>query len=229
MVKKLFSVIVGVLALNFLAMAGGVGYLVGTHKLDREKAHAIRDLIAGTTQPAATQPATQPVDPSAAQDSPKDDSMLRLDDLLARAAGRPANEQIALVQNSFDAQNAILERRLREVQDQRQQIEQARTDLLTERAKLEKQQQALTDAQTQQQKLATDEGFQKSLELYQSLPAKQVKALFNGMDQDTVVRYLQAMEQRQAASVLKEYKTPDETTRAQAILEKIRQAQAKAD
>ena len=228
MIKKLFGVIVGVLALNFLAAAGGVGYLVATKKLDKTKVHDIRDLLAGvvvTTQPATSQPATQPV----AQETPADESMLRLNDLLAKASGRPANEQITLVQNSFDAQNAILERRLREVQDQRQQIQQARLDLQTEREKLEKQQKSLVIAQQQQQKLASDEGFQKSLALYQSLPAKKVKELFAAMDPDTVVRYLQAMDERQAAGVLKEYKTPEETIRAQAILEKIRQAQAKAD
>ena len=58
MIKKLFGVLTGVLALNFLCAVGGVGYLVATHKLDREKVHAIRDLIAG--KPAATQPATGP-------------------------------------------------------------------------------------------------------------------------------------------------------------------------
>jgi len=228
MIKKLFSVIVGVLALNFLAIAGGVGYLVATKKLDKAKVHDIRDLIAGnvvTTQPSSTQPATQPT----AQESQANESMLRLNQLLANAAGRPANEQIALVQNTFDAQNAILERRLREVQDQRQQIDQARAELEEARKKLENQQKTLDDAQQQQQKLSADEGFQKSLELYQSMPAKQIKPYFAKMDTDEVVRYLQAMDPKQAANVLKEFKTPEEVTRAGQILEKIRQAQAKAE
>ena len=115
------------------------------------------------------------------------------------------------------------------MQDQRQQIEQARAELETQRDLVAKQQKQLQDDQTAQQKLATDEGFQKSLDLYQSMPAKQVKGMFMTMDLDTVVRYLQAMDNRQAGSVLKEFKTPTEATRAQQILEKIRLAQAKAD
>jgi len=171
---------------------------------------------------------TTPTQPTA-QESQANESMLRLNQLLANAAGRPANEQIALVQNTFDAQNAILERRLREVQDQRQQIDQARAELEEARKKLENQQKTLDDAQQQQQKLSADEGFQKSLELYESMPAKQIKPYFAKMDTDEVVRYLQAMDPKQAANVLKEFKTPEEVTRAGQILEKIRQAQAKAE
>lgn len=228
MIKKLFGVITGVFALNFLAIAAGIGFLVFTHKLDREKVQAVRAIIltGATTQPA-TQPSTQPV--ASTQPSPEDAPMLRLDALLAKYSRRPAGEQIELVRADLDSQAATVERRRREVEDQRAQIETGRTDLQSEREKLAAERKAFEADKTEQARLAADAGFQKTLELYAQMPPKQIKSLFANMDDETVVRYLQAMETRQAGSVLKEFKTPQDTTRAQGILEKMRAAQAKAD
>lgn len=227
MIKKLMGVIVGVLALNFLAVSGGVGYLVATKKLDKEKVQVIRQIIIGapttapSTQPAAEAPTTQ----QSAEDAP----MLRLDALLARVSRRPVTEQLVVVRAELDAQAATVERRMREVDDQRMQIASAREEVRKEREKLALQQQQLDAAQAEQTKLATDTGFQKTLELYATLPAKKVKGIFMNLEDDTVVRYLQAMDAGRAGSVLKEFKTPAETSRAQLLLEKMRLAQAKAE
>ncbi|MDB5325700.1 MAG: hypothetical protein JWM57_1269 [Phycisphaerales bacterium] len=227
MIKKLFGVIVGVLALNFLAVSGGVGYLVATKKLDKDKVHAIREIIVGAP---TTAPSTQPVaDVPTTQESAEDAPMLRLDALLAKAGRKPAAEQLDLVRTELDAQAATVERRMREVEDQRAQVAAAKEDLQKEQEKVAASQQQLERAQAEQTKLATDTGFQKTLELYGTLPVKQVKALFNSLDDDTVVRYLQAMDAARAGSVLKEFKTPAETSRAQSLLEKMRLAQAKAE
>jgi flagellar motility protein MotE (MotC chaperone) len=225
-IKKLFGVITAVLALNFLAVAGGVGYLVSTKQLDREKVQAIRTVIVGAPATApATQPATQPITQESTEDAP----MLRLDALLAKVARRPVTEQLDLVRAELDAQAATVERRRREVDDQRRQIATAREELRKDREALDTRQQLLESAAAEQAKLAGDAGFQKTLELYGTMPAKQVKSLLLSMDDDMVVRYLQAMDARQAGGVLKEFKTPQEITRAQAILDKMRRAQAKAD
>jgi hypothetical protein len=62
------------------------------------------------------------------------------------------------------------------------------------------------------------------LQLYQSLPSAQVKKLFLSMEDDLVARYLQAMPTRQASKIIKEFETPEETVRLQAILERIRKS-----
>ena len=92
-------------------------------------------------------------------------------------------------------------------------------------SKLAKGEQALETEQQLQQKLATDKGFQDSLSLYQTLPGKQVKTIFMGLDDETVVRYLQAMPPRTSAKIVKEFKSPDETDRIQRVLERMRQSQ----
>ena len=227
MIKKLMGVIIGVLALNFLAVSGGVGYLVATKKLDKDKVHAIREIIVGAP---TTAPSTQPVaEVPTTQQSAEDAPMLRLDALLAKAGRKPAAEQLDMVRSELDAQAATVERRMREVEDQRSQVAAAREDLQKQQEKVAAAQQLLDHAQAEQTKLATDAGFQKTLDLYATLPTKQVKALFLSLDDDTLVRYLQAMDAGRAGSILKEFKTPAETSRAQSLLEKMRLAQAKAE
>ncbi|HVT89475.1 MAG TPA: hypothetical protein VHD56_11525, partial [Tepidisphaeraceae bacterium] len=63
--KKLLTVVILTLALNFLAVAGGVGWLYQSGKLDRTKVAAIKDILfpkpvdQPTTQPAEA-PTTAP-------------------------------------------------------------------------------------------------------------------------------------------------------------------------
>ncbi|MBC7784116.1 MAG: hypothetical protein H7144_09770 [Burkholderiales bacterium] len=222
MIKKLISIIVIVLALNFLVAAGGLAFLASTGKLDREKITAIRGIISGPTDVPATQPTTQP-----AQDPPPETPMLRLDNAVAKASGRRAGEQIEVIQTAYDARSVMIERRLREIEDQRRQLDQAKADFEAQRKKLLADEEKVTTAQAEQAKLSEDKGFQDTLALYQSMPPKKTKAIFMQMDNQIVVRYLQAMDSRQAGSILKEFKTPDELNRAQAILEKMRLADTK--
>ena len=51
---------------------------------------------------------------------------------------------------------------------------------------------------------------------------KQVKAIFMNDDDATIGRYIQAMEPRTAAGIIKEFKTPAEMTRIQTVLDRIR-------
>src|SRR5688500_502986 len=81
--KKLLNILVLALAVNFVALLAGVGYLYQSKRLDRERVHAIRDLLFPPHAPdgAAT---TQPTDRATTQ------PVLKLEELLAAQAGRPA-------------------------------------------------------------------------------------------------------------------------------------------
>ena len=54
--KKLFSVLVALLAINFFAVAGATVWIVKTQHVNREKLMAIKDVL----YPKETAPATQP-------------------------------------------------------------------------------------------------------------------------------------------------------------------------
>jgi hypothetical protein len=218
-VKKLGSVIMLTLAINFLAAAGGIGYLFQAGKLDRAKVLAIKELI--FAPPPSAAPATQPAEEPAATTQP----INSLEKLLAQASGRTAGEQVEFVQRSFDAQMALLDRRQRELADLQRQVDLSKQQMERDRGALEKGRTALASQQQQATKLATDKGFQDSLALYNTLPGKQVKTIFMTLDDATITQYLQAMQPRSAARIVKEFKAPDEVARIQRVMESMRQAQ----
>lgn len=219
--KKLLSVFAWTLALNFLALIGGLAILYRAGNLNRDKVQQIKELVfAPATQP--TEEATAPVRDPATQPT------LKLEEMLAKVSGRSASEQVEFMQRTFDAQMAVLDRRFQELQSQRKTVEDARAQIDQERKVLGAGQQKLATAQQQEKKLAEDKGFQDTLALYTSMPAKQVKSIFMGLDDDTMIQYLRAMEPRTATKITKEFKTPDELSRIGKVMEKMRQTQASA-
>ena len=124
--KKLLNAIVITLAINFVALAGGVGWLVQSKKLDRERVQAIKLILfpapveqKPTTQPVAADPTTQPT--------------LRLEELLAKESGRPATEQVQFIQDAFQAQQLLIERRMLELKGLERQVENAKQQMEKDR------------------------------------------------------------------------------------------------
>jgi flagellar motility protein MotE (MotC chaperone) len=214
-VKKFFNVLVLALATNFLLVAGGIGYLWKTQRLDRDKAHAIREILfppdetGATTQPA-TQPTTQPA--------------LNLDAVLAAAAGMPATEQVQLLQRTFDSRMAQLDRRTEELKALHDLVKNGEARLAADRVAFERERGALQKREQEADRLAKDKGFQDSLELYGTMKPKQVKDVFAGLPDDVVVRYLRAMDPGQAGKIIKEFKTPAEVQRVKGLMEQVRSA-----
>ena len=217
--KRLLNVLVLTLAMNFMAIAGLVAWLHQTNRLDRGKVQAIREILFPPARSAA--PATQPASVEAA---PTTQPILRLEELLARSAGRSATEQVQFIQQAFDAQMVQLERRERDLGDLARQVELARQQLARDRADLDSQSAQLAARRDEQAQLAQDQGFQDSLNLYNTMSGKQVKQIFLTLDDSTVVRYLRAMQPRTASRIIKEFKSPEELSRIQTIMEMMRQA-----
>jgi hypothetical protein len=217
--KRLWDVLVLTLAVNFLALAGGIGWLYGSGRLDRARVAKVKEVLfpppivaaAPTTQPAAADPTTRPT--------------LRLEELLAKQSNLPAGQQVEFIRQTFDAQMAQLERRGRELADLKVQIDLANAKLTTDRTALDADRKRLSDQEQQARKLAQDQGFQDSLALYTSMPPRQVKSIFLTLSDEAVVRYVEAMPPRTASKVIKEFKSQDEIDRIQRILEKMRKGQ----
>ncbi|HRK30075.1 MAG TPA: hypothetical protein PLD59_03275 [Tepidisphaeraceae bacterium] len=223
MIKRLGLAIVLMLAINFLAIAGGVGWLWNSGKLGKDQVAQIKEILFTPT----TLPAEVTLEESSGEDATTQPSV-KLDDLLARASGRSAVEQVQFIQEAFDAQRNELDRRYRELQDLQRQVEIAKQQLSRDRTAVESKEKQLAAQATVQTQQTDDKGFQDSLALYQTMPGKQVKSIFMALDDDTLVRYLQAMQPRQATRIIKEFKTPDETAKIQRVLEKMRNSQASA-
>lgn len=222
MIKKLGLVLILTLAVNFMVAVGGVGYLWSQGKLGQEQLLAMKDvLFPPEVEPA---PATQP---SADEEKPLT-PILKLEALLDEASPETVDDTLRHIRTAFDSRMVVLDRRRRELADLQRTIELARQQAVAEQSKIAAKEQALLAKQQTQASVAADEGFQESLGLYQTMQPKQVKAIFTTLEEDVVVRYLSAMEPRQAAKVIKEFKSPAETAQIQRVLEKIRQAESTA-
>jgi hypothetical protein len=194
-----------------------VGYLFATGKLDKTRVRAINEILfppapAGP-EVLATQPTTQPTTQPAS----------RLDELLAKYAGRRAGEQVELIQQSVDAQASALDRRSRELDNLMQQILREKAELAHKSAAIDAERLRITDRENQQAAQANDQGFQDSLKLYSAMPGKQAKSAFMAMPDDTVARYLQAMPPRTATKIIKEFKSAEEQERINRVMDRMRQ------
>jgi hypothetical protein len=218
--KKLGLVALIVLALNFLAVAGGVGWLVGSGKLDKDKVREIGKVLFPAPPAPATQPAKDARDPATTQ------PMLRFDELLERQTGKTAAEQVAFLRETFDSMSATLDRQRRELLDLKRQVDFAQDQVSKDRTAIETRAKSLDDREQRQRTQDADEGFQKTLDVYNAMDVGQVKDLFMKLDERTVVRYLQAMEPRRASRIVKEFTTPEELSRAQSLLETMRKNDA---
>jgi hypothetical protein len=221
-IKKLGLLVLLVLALNFLAVAGGVGYLIGTGKLDKDKGKDIAKILFPEPVPA-TQPSTQP------SDTDPTDPLLSIDELLVKTTGMSAAEQNEFLRSTFESMSAQLDRQRREVIDLRRQVDFAQAQLAKDRVALEAREKTLVERDERQTAAATDKGFQESLAVYDAMKSKQVKDIFLSLEEDTVVRYLQAMDPRRVSSIIKEFKTPEELSKAQSLLEKMRKNDVSQD
>jgi hypothetical protein len=213
--KKLLTVIMLTLAMNFLAVAGGVGWLFGSGRLNKAKIMQMRELIFAPPAP----PAKEAIAASST-------SRPSLDDLMAQQSGRSATEKVEFIQRTFDTRMLELDRRQTELADLQSQVDLANQKLSVDRTALEKEKQAVAAKEKEAQTLQTDQGFQDSLAVYNSIPPKQVKDIFLNLDQQTVRQYLEAMDARQAGKIVKEFKTPVERAFIQKVLESMREAQA---
>jgi hypothetical protein len=218
--KKLLNVLILTLALNFLVVAGVVGWLYKSHRIDREKMQAIKEIVFPATQPSSA--ATQPAE---TEEVATTQPMMKLEELLAKQAGRSTSDQVEFIQHTFDAQMAMLDRRNRELNGLLDQVNQAKAKLSRDRESLSQEQSALQGREQLAAQLENDKGFQDCLALYNSMPSKQVKTIFMTLDEPTVTRYLQAMQPRSAARIVKEFKAPEEVERIQKVLERMRQSQ----
>src|SRR4051794_4705752 len=214
--KKLWSVFVHTLAINFLLLAGAAGWLWKSAHVDRPKVEAVRDVLFPKAE-AASGPATQPSKPESGP------PLVRLDKLLARHAGKRAGEQVEAIQQTFDAQSALLDRRKRELEDLQQQIAAEQKRLADASASLDGERKDLAERRQQAEQASTDKGFAASLKLYSTMPGKQAKAVFMDMPDEAAARFLQAMPPRTATKIVKEFKTPAEVARINRVMERIRQ------
>ena len=220
MIRKLATVVVLLLALNCLAIIAGVGTLIARGNLDRARARDVAKLLFPKSPDAATQPTTAP--------SAATQPLLRFDDLLAQQAGKTATQQVQFLRETFDGLSAQFDRQHRDLMDLKRQVDLAQAQLTRDREAVAAREKTIADRERAATAAATDAGFQRTMDIYDTMTPRTLKDVFAKQDDALVARYLQSMEPKRVSNILKEFKSPDEQVRANALLERLRTADVPA-
>jgi flagellar motility protein MotE (MotC chaperone) len=197
--KTILGILGFLSAMTLMTVIGLLVALSVTGKLNAKSAAAIvaalrgEDLVPATQ--ATTQPATQPT-------------------------SQPAEEGLDF--RGAEERQAVLDRKLRLIDDRQNRLMDAELKLIHDREDLTDQQDAFKKQRLIQEKANQDEGFKTALDMYMKMPAKQVKEDFMKLDIDVVVRYLMHMPTRTQTKILGEFKTPEEQDRRRILTERIR-------
>ncbi len=218
--KMLWQVMSIVAVVHLVGALGLAGFLAGTNRLSRERLIDAMGLFALTIDQAEAVEAQ-----AEAKAGQADAEAARL----ARASGLgPASAAEKLA-----AQRERDEMMLRQLERTRREIEDLHRNLQLTRSRMEREKQQLLAARNEAvarfeaiQAQLDDEGFRTAVQLYEQLPAKQVKQMFLAIMQqhetDQVVAFLEAMQPRKAADVLREFKDVHEVPRAVELMERLR-------
>ena len=215
--RTFWQVISMLSVLHVIGALALLGWLVGTQRVNRERVDRGADLFRLTI--AQEQRATE----QAALEGEADPS-----GQVVPTMGFQSTEQ----RLDADRRRQSIERQQAEggqsgVRALARRLELARGQLEREQQELREEQLAFDQRVAQWQEVHNEEGFKQTVSLYEQLPPKQVKQMFNAlMDQpagiDRVVQYLSAMQPRKAGAVLGQYKQPSESARAAELTERLR-------
>lgn len=214
--KGLWIIISTIALANFLAMAGLIGWLQMTDRLDATRINEVRALFAETL--------TEKENAAAAQKAAEEEAAKKEAEAI-RAGTPPLSAAEAMVSERVqgEQQRQHVERLRREVEDLQRSLARERDELDEEWKRLRAEQDAF---QVMRQRLAELEGseqFERALRLYESLKPDQTQALLQQLidegNIEQVVSYLDAMQTRTASKVLAEFKDP---AVAAGLLERLR-------
>ena len=215
--------------LHVLALLGGVGWLAATGRLSEERINKTAELFRPTVAEAKKQREAEKVQEDAEQHAERAERAAGADTGTDGDASAPQTAAEALAD-----QRQRNELTLRRIERARAEVQRLRDQLQAGQQRLEQQQEDLAEKrkafdqrlkQVEQKK--NEEGFQRAVRLYESLPEDQVKNMFMSMidegNTEQVVAYLEAMQTRTAGKVLEAFQTPEEITQAVELTERLRQ------
>ncbi|MBT8485262.1 MAG: hypothetical protein HKO59_17615 [Phycisphaerales bacterium] len=217
--KSFWNLVSFLAVVNMLALIGFGGWLWQSGRLDRGRLLAIKELLAPTLAEAEVRAEAD----AEAMRQAEAETLRGWEATNPPMASETQLRSIALVQN----QETQAARRLADQSEQLfAQLEERARVLKEQEEAFASRQAAWEDARAEAQNQRVQEQFQKTVKLYESIPSKQAKQLLttlvDGGGMDQAVAYVNAMNTRAAAKVIRELKSDEESKLATELLEMIR-------
>ena len=217
--KKLWSIFSYLAIIHFLAFLMFVGWLWLSDRLDRDRIVQTRALFSLTIPQGKLAAKQADID-----DQQKGDELNEL----AMRDNPPFSSQASLAINrAHKTHSDQAARNLIETRKNSMEMINIERELLGKDKAEFAQMKAAWDRDTAaEKKRKTDEQFAQTVEIYESLGPKQSKQMLTNLvtdgNIDQAIAYLDAMNPRNAAKILKAFKTPEEMILATQLQEKLR-------
>lgn len=219
--KTALKVITILMFIHVLGVIGFVGWLGMSDRLSEDRARQVFEMFKPTV--AEDEAQAQQAAELAAQAQAQADRTERIN--TSMGMGTAAN-QLDVQQKHNELLLAKIERSRRELEDLQRNLELSRQNMDRKRQEMAEIKSELEAKLTAIEAQLNDAGFKKAIEMYEQLPAGQVKAMFVELMQrnqsEQVVAYLHAMDERRAAKVLAEFKQEAELSAAVELTERLR-------
>jgi hypothetical protein len=172
--KTAWNILAIVAVANLLALAGFVGWLKASDRLDLDRARAVRSMLARTISAEKAE---------ADAEKQKAEAQAKAAEAARRAAQPPltAEQRVALRLEATELDRQRAERLRREVEDLQQALATERAALDRDRAEFNAQRLAFEQATADERTRLTDEQFQKTLGVLSALKAKEAVTLLRQM------------------------------------------------
>ncbi|WP_432799458.1 hypothetical protein [Poriferisphaera sp. WC338] len=221
MIRLLGVAIIIALILNTLALAGLIGWLGFSGRLDRDRVDQVVSLFEMTIEDQAAAEAAQLAE--AEEILKKTQEAARLE-----AASRgPHSFAQRLNEEGVASEVAVarLERLNREKADLHRLLQLDKQMIEQQRSALKKEREAFAEDIKQQAASSKDEDFQRTVQMLTKLKPKQSKEIFLRMldagELDQAVDYLNAMPTRVSGKILSEFKTAPEISQMKVLLDRM--------
>lgn len=221
--KTAWTVISIVVLANMLALAGFVGWLRFTGRLDRARVNHLVEMFTLTVE----QEVLEKEKAQALEEQAREQALqvARLESVGEGAV--TLADRLHAQQQGSEAATLRVERMQREVHDLQRQLELTKQLLSKQRQELNDERKVFTEQARAADELRDDKNFQNALRMYEGVKPKQAKQMFQelmrrGMT-DQVVDYLAAMQPRKAATVLKTFKSQVEIEQVADLVQRLRE------
>jgi len=212
--------LVSILAVtHLLAISMFVGWLWLSGRLDAQRVQTLRELFAQTIEQRQVAEAEQAAQQQAEQREAREQAR-------AEDPPYPSAQQVRLLSRVEEREQQSLRRLQEEKRQLMEQLENVREKLREREEQFAAARRAWDESTKDAQQRKVDEQFAQALEQLELIPPKQAKAVLENLaatgNTKQAVSYIDAMNPRAAAKILREFKAADETQLATKLLERLR-------
>jgi flagellar motility protein MotE (MotC chaperone) len=200
-IKKTYHTVALLALLNLLALGGGVGYLLATGQLNRQRIEAMGDVLRSK-------------DAAAEGEAPAEATKEEEPALVERVGNAQLEDEIF---------RRMADRRRAELDQMNATVRAARLEVVREREALSRREEEFKSQLRNRRKQLETEGFQKDLDLFSSMKASDAIYYLLQKPKEDAAKLLLAMETRKAKKIVEAAKSPAERQAMSEILAMLRE------